>query len=251
MLTHDLTQEFQQKLRAGQIHEALSLLMQETIELEITTRLTEDLANSQLLDDRYLRTKINLLAGTVQNEVSEQILSDSNNYLRLQKLHTDRVVSSHRIVRDYLQQIEAILTVLPPASDRFAELNSIDSDDNLPTSSASTDAEVDDIDLSVDREGAVWEEWGEDEDLVSDAGLPQPAASSGVADREEIWVRRQLNPLEVKPLAPRAPSVPADPVTRWDKFAPEHIEIGADPQPRIDLSSDAARMDKLLADLDI
>jgi hypothetical protein len=259
------SEEFHQKLQAGQIHEALSLVMHDATELEIVTRLTEDLANSQSPGDRYLRTKINLLAGTVQNEVSENVLTDGTNYLRLQKLHTDRIVSSHRIVRDYLQQIEAILTVLPPPPSGGAE-DSSDSDNNLQTlpagSSPQADrfpmdklaVEDDDIDLSLDRDGEVWEEWVEDEDFMSDLGLPQPSTSLGtISDRQENanWVRRQLNPLEVKPTPPRSTSVPADTATRWDKFAPEYIGSGTDPQPRIDLNNDAEQMDKLLADLDI
>jgi hypothetical protein len=255
-------QEFQQKLRAGQIHEALSLVMQDAIELDITTRLTEDIASSQSDGSEYLRTKINFLTGNVQNEVSENVLTDSINYLRLQKLHTDRVVSSHRLVRDYLQQIEAILTVLPTTSSvGVAGLDLTDSN-NLPTITAVSPPPDnlpdpvsigdDDIDLSIDSEGEVWEEWVEDEDFTSDSVIPHPRSTLPelpLSERAEHLVRRPLNPLEVKPVTPRSTSISEDIHTHWNKFAPEYIGIDTDSQPPI--VTDVDRMDKLLADLDI
>jgi hypothetical protein len=256
------SQEFYQKLHAGQIHQALALIIQESIELDITTQMTEDLANNRSSSSEYLRTKINLLTGDVQNEVGESVITDSSNYFRLKKLHLDQVVASHRLIHDYLQQIQEILAILPatPSVDVSPDVTN-SHNPPLVTATAPTEHQSsgesdldDDLDLSVDRDGEVWEECVEDEDFRFGAGVPQPPSASlslTLPDRAEHSVPRQLNPIAVKPIVPRSASPPVDTSATWDKFAPECIEIVTESQPRINNHSDAHQMDQLLADLDI
>lgn len=278
------SQEFHQKLQAGKIHEALTLLMQSAIELDITTRITEDLEQSQSEGCEYLRTKIDLLTGSVENEVSKNLLADSPKYLKLQQLHLDRINNTHQIVRDCLHQIRAILTVLPPSAVENMSIPSTTERASVapPTMTSPLAIELDeDLDLSVERDGEVWEEWVEDEEFMPGVGIPQPPLASPILtlpDRtEHPPLPRQFYPIEVKPIASRfsfrnangkAPPTqsvclstealpttptPVDAPSAWDKFAPDYIEIGTDPpQPRaIDSNTNRHLNERSTKNLDI
>ena len=233
------SQEFHQKLQAGRIHEALALVMQSAIELDITTRITEDLEQSESDRHEYLRTKIDLLTGNIENEVSQNAVSDSPKYLKLQQLHLDRINTTHQIVRDYLHQIRAILTVLPPSAIESMSIPS--TTPSNPVNSASQLLTIDsdddeDVDLSIDRHGEVWEEWVEDEEFMPGVGVPQPPSAPSILtlpDRaEHPPLPRQFYPIEVKPIASRSMPPPVDAPSAWDKFAPEYIEISTNPPRR-------------------
>jgi hypothetical protein len=323
------TTEFQQQLQAGHIQEALALLVREVIELDVTTRLTEDSKASS----EYLRTKINLLTGVVENEVGIDLKDGSSSYLELQQLHLDRLATSHRLVQNYLHQIKSILTVLSPLSptpistssqltnDTSAEQTHSDRSSSSDLKSASLMAKLtqansmlrnnthsqqlratiphnskfidcqqpllsdsldlpdlpqlqplmsntlelnnlapiytaaidDEIDLSIDETAEVWEEWSEDADSISEATILQSptVAPITVPNREERWVRRQLNPIDVKPISSRSTTESIDPGSQWDQFGPEYIGISADPQPQIGNNSDFHLMDRLLTEMDI
>jgi hypothetical protein len=240
--------EFQQTLQTGNIQQALALLVRDATELDITTRLTEDSATDRQTDNTgYLRTKINLLTGEIQNEVSKDILASGDNYMKLQQLHHDRIVASDRIVQGYLSQLKAILASLPatlehPPKVESPQLNAdallarltqaalllqdpvvINPDpqlaDNLDTINDS-----DDLDLSIDPVGAVWEEWVEDEDFSTESTIE--------SDWEENWVKRHLTPIEINPPHPRATAELTTASAQWNKFVPECINIDTAPQPR-------------------
>jgi hypothetical protein len=273
--------EFQHKLRSGQIYDALALVVQETVELEITTQMNEDPDPDRSADGEYLRTRINLLTGNIQNEVGKNVVT-SPNFLKLQQLHLDQLAVSQQGVRGYLEQIQSILAILPansmtsgdrsqlPTDDRFqpsgrvAETfgSSIDPT-NKPTSDVAEDPDLEidpvmnideDLDLSIDRDGAVWEEWVEDEDFVSSSAILAPplmAPRMPLPESPTQWVRRPLDPIAIKPIAPRAATTPVDPATKWEQFEPEHLGCGIEPQSRVKHYPDPQQMDKILADLDI
>lgn len=339
------SQEFQQKLQAGKIHEALALVVRDASELDITTQIAEpSISSSQSAGSEYLRTKINLLTGDVQNEVGEGLVNNNDTYHQLQQLHTERIVASHRQVQGYLDRIKAILTVSSPTQihsnrssldpDRLEWLNSaslvailnratenyllpqqpefITTDDLtcaqhdadrsgrshraeplmcddtisqqpplaqphwreesdslaweelMPTSGERAAKKMplanlpmeEDLDRSLDERGQVWEEWEEDEDVRSAAAIPDPptvAPTAPIPNWQDRSIRRQLNPLDVKPIIPRLTSGAVDPLPQWDKFEPEYVGISADDlqQPQLATNRDSPQMDKLLADLDI
>ena len=121
---------------------------------------------------------------------------------------------------------------------------------------------AEDLDLSIDRDGEVWEEWVEDENFVSSSDILAPplmAPRMPLPESPTQWVRRPLDPLAeplrmriaIKPIAPRAATTPVDPATKWEKFEPEHLGCGIEPQPRVKHYPDPQQMDKILADLDI
>ena len=234
--------EFQQTLQSGKVHQALALLVRDATELDITTRLTEDSAGNT----GYLRTKINLLTGEIHNEVSKDILASGTNYLKLQQLHNDRIVASDRIVQGYLSQLKALLAALPPTLEQLPKVESpqLNSDallarltqaalllkDQEATSPNSQLADnlaapnPDDLDLSIDPVGAVWEEWVEDEDFSTESSIK--------SDWAENWVQRHHNPVEIKlPNPGTTPQLTTD-SARWDKFVPECINIEIPHQPR-------------------
>ncbi len=256
------SQEFHQKLQAGQIHEALALAIQAASELDITTRIAEDSPDRRSARNEYLRTKINLLTGNVENEVGKKVLTDSNSYVKLQQLHIERVADSHRLVRSYLQQLEAILTALPPTAtidrsetDTPPEVSIARSTTLTPTlvkPQSSTVAIDEDVDLSLERAGEVWEEWIEEEDFQFEVGSPPPSLGSPAAmgsDRSTNSIRRPLNPLPLKPIALRATTTPVD-TSGWDKFAPEYLSVDPVTPVRSMTVGDVDRLDELLADLD-
>ncbi len=248
--------EFQQTLQSGKIHQALALLVRDGTELDITTRLTADsIADERAGNTGYLRTKINLLTGEVHNEVSKDILANGNSYLKLQQLHQDRIVASDRIVQGYLSQLKVILAALPPTLAQLPKVESpqLNSDallarltqaalllkdsavdspgPQLVPNSAVTDG--DDLDLSIDPIGAVWEEWVEDEDFSIESTIGRPDSVSSIeSDWEENWVQRHLNSAEIKSPNPRTTAQLTTGSARWDKFAPECINIDPAPQPR-------------------
>ena len=251
------SQEFQRTLQAGKIHEALTLLLRDAAEIDVTTRIAADSNSSEVNRNGYLRTKINLLTGEVQNEIGKGVITDSNSYLKLQKLHIEQIVATDRIVQAYWHQLKTILGVLSttaPESDR-APTNSLVAErlaqatlllkqeivpespvrssppvqPSTPTPSSSMFESIDDddLDLSIESEGEVWEEWIEDEDFSSGSMLPPMLT---IADRSANLVNRHLNSLDVKPTAPRTNSTLVTSPPRWDKFAPDYIDL--DPQPR-------------------
>ena len=248
--------EFQQTLQAGKIHQALALLVRDATELDITTRLTVDsITDNRVGNPGYLRTKINLLTGEIQNEVSKDILANGNNYLKLQQLHHDRIIASDRIVQSYFSQLKAILAALPPTLEQRPKIESpqLNSDALLtrltqsalrlqgPVASSSdaqlsdhlTDTDPDDIDLLIDPIGAVWEEWVEDEDFNTKSPIARSASAPSInSDWEENWIQRHFNSVEIKSPSPghKAELTPVS--TGWDQFAPECLNIDTAPQPR-------------------
>ncbi len=247
--------EFQQTLQSGKIHQALAMLVRDGTELDITTRLTADsIIDRQTGNTGYLRTKINLLTGEIQNEVSKDILASGNNYIKLQQLHHDRIVASDRIVQGYLSQLKAILASLPPTLEQLPQVETpqLSSDALLarltqaalllkdpevtnPDSQLADNLAVpdpDDLDLSIDPVGAVWEEWVEDEDF---------GTASTKSDWEENWVQRHLNPIESNIPNSHTTAELATSSPRWDKFVPECINIDTAPQSRTSNNSDIHR----------
>ncbi len=123
------SEEFQQKIQAGQINEALALVLNQANQLSVTTQITDDIqvgVGEELSSDNadtvaqsakseYLATTINLLTGEIQNEVGRGLIVNSSSYIKLQQLHIDRIISSYRILQGFLHQIKGILTAIESA----------------------------------------------------------------------------------------------------------------------------------------
>jgi hypothetical protein len=108
----------------------------------------------------------------------------------------------------------------------------------------------DDLDLSIDQDGEVWEEWIEDEDFMPGSIMTQPSLVT-IPSWEEYAVRRQINPLGVKPASSRAVPESANTSAQWNKFAPEHVGIVTNTHSELNSSTNSRQLDHLLADLDV
>jgi hypothetical protein len=112
----------------------------------------------------------------------------------------------------------------------------------------------DNIDLSIDEEGTVWEEWIEAEDIISESGISQSRSTLPVLtipDRSEHSVRRNLHPIDIKPTISRSATESADASAQWDEFVPEYVGISANSQPQMGSNNNSDRTSRLFADLDI
>jgi hypothetical protein len=184
--------EFDRQLQAGHIAQALALLLSETNAIDITTEMTDEIranssdsqSSSQNITPKreYLRTRINLLTGEIHNEVGKDAIDNSSSYLKLQQLHIEQIVASHRIVQEHLHQIQAMLTAM--STEQLApadELNSgrFDLADSLP--SRLTEAFRSILTSPTgDLSGNISTEPAEDLTLSQ---LPQPAPPLAPADR--------------------------------------------------------------------
>jgi hypothetical protein len=129
--------EFDRLLQAGHIAQALALLLSETNAIDITTEMTDELranhsssrssGHENMPKSEYLRTRINLLTGEIHNQVGQEAIVNSDSYLKLQQLHIEQIVASHRIVQGHLHQIQAMLTAMPP--EQLADLDSAPADE--------------------------------------------------------------------------------------------------------------------------
>ena len=145
-------------------------------------------------------------------------------------------------------QPERHLTTAIPSPEIFNPVAGRNANNSRPTQ-IDPSAIDDDLDLSIDPDGTIWEEWVEDEDFLSGSLLPSPSStpSTTSSERHEHWGRRQLHPIEVKPTISRTTSASGT-IPQWDRFAPEYIN--PNPQPPTSITSDPRQLDRLLADLD-
>jgi hypothetical protein len=291
ILQHTISrEEFHHKLQSGQIQAAILMISSDptllergfTQELDVTTySIAEEPDADRSVNNGYLRTKINLLTGEVQNEISHNLVLDSIAHTNLQQLHAERIDASYRIVRGHLDRLKAILTALSPALQQCQVAASDEANPQLASlgmgeltatllqnrshrshsvspAVPSVDAaprqidrlfppeesiveslnidpiqvapgEFDEIDLSLQTDDEVWEEWVEDDDFQPKSSIgSQPTTVTEelkLPALQEHWVRRPLSPIDVKPIVPRANAISSDPIERWEKFVPEYIEI--------------------------
>jgi hypothetical protein len=107
-------EEFREKIKAGEILDALTLAMSESMELKITTWVSSD---SQSLDSEEpppgyrLRTRINILEGEVENEIGSELIGKEA-YAELQQLHLEQVEQSREILLKNLESLQKMMVVL-------------------------------------------------------------------------------------------------------------------------------------------
>ncbi len=102
-----VTREFQEHLQAGQISEAVSLILGQLVELDVTT----DLAATSSAPPSSLRTQISLLTGKITTEVHPELLS-RDSAQQLLDFHTAQITATNTVVRDHLQSLRELLQIL-------------------------------------------------------------------------------------------------------------------------------------------
>ncbi|MEQ8752874.1 MAG: hypothetical protein RID09_05045 [Coleofasciculus sp. G1-WW12-02] len=107
------SEEFKQKLRAGNIGDAFTLALSESVELEITTWVSS--ANSpqteQPAANSCMRTRINIVEGSIDNEVGSQFIGNGP-YTELRQFHTQQVQEGRQIIQNNLENLQQLFTVL-------------------------------------------------------------------------------------------------------------------------------------------
>jgi hypothetical protein len=115
--------DFRELLRAGKITEALALALSEAIELKITTWVASESDEIDASDGKpghRLHTRINTIAGDIENEIGDRFLSNGP-YRELRQFHLDQVAEGNEIVQNNLKSLQKLFEVLVamryPASD--------------------------------------------------------------------------------------------------------------------------------------
>ncbi len=106
--------DFREKLKAGNITEALTLALTEAATLKITTQVlsgTEDLAENQAKPGYRLQTQINAIEGAIENEIGDQFLGNGP-YRELLQFHQDQVAQSNLMIQNNLQSLQKLFEVL-------------------------------------------------------------------------------------------------------------------------------------------
>jgi hypothetical protein len=140
--------DFKEKLKAGQIVDALTLALGEAIELEIKTWVSSANSDDATSAERYqppadsrMRTRINIVDGDIENEIGSQFIGNGP-YTELRQFHMEQVQEGRQIIQHNLENIQQLFTVLtntlsrlPQSSHRRGDGNAFlapSSRDNLP-----------------------------------------------------------------------------------------------------------------------
>lgn len=106
------SEEFKQKIQAGEIFEALTLAMSEATELEVTTWVSKiPWEDSQPQPGDYLRTRINLVGGEIENEIGSKFIENEGSNAILD-LHLHQVKEGHQTVLNNLESLQKMFVVL-------------------------------------------------------------------------------------------------------------------------------------------
>jgi hypothetical protein len=92
------SEQFHEHLQAGRLTAAISLVVGQIVELDITTNATPG----------SLHTKVNLLTGQIISTVDPAFVSDKA-YQRLLEFHTNQIAAASQIVREQLRSLQDLL----------------------------------------------------------------------------------------------------------------------------------------------
>ncbi|RMF23766.1 MAG: hypothetical protein D6756_08150 [Cyanobacteria bacterium J083] len=101
------TEEFKAKIKAGDVFDALAIAMSEAVDLTITTSITPEKADSPA---QFLRTRINLIEGKIENELSQNLMQNPAAQ-DLRKFHMEQVLEGQEIILKHLEGLQKMLAV--------------------------------------------------------------------------------------------------------------------------------------------
>ena len=102
--------QFKEKIKAGDVYNALILAASEAIELKITTRISSNDANEND-SNSYLRTKINLVDGKIDNEVGSQLIGNES-YNEILDFHLEQVKEGRQLLINNLDSLQKMFVIL-------------------------------------------------------------------------------------------------------------------------------------------
>lgn len=115
--------EFKQKLKNGEIAEALTMALGEAVDLEITTWVSSE--NSPPTGPQpgtCMRTHMNLVDSTIENEVGTQFIGNGP-YRELRDFHLAQVHEGRQILQQNLESLQQVFTILASTMPRLAPEN--------------------------------------------------------------------------------------------------------------------------------
>lgn len=140
----------------------------------------------------------------------------------------DRLTRSLQVDRDRHIN-DCFAAIASPDRSNVANIRS-DSALDQPLNSTPIDLTIvnDYLELSVDEDREIWEDWLEATDVVTAANLTQPTIALpelDIPDFSDRWVRRPIDLVDLKPLVLRQTSETVTAVERWAKFEPEYVDF--------------------------
>ena len=94
------SKEFQEHLQAGQMAEAIALVISQLVELDVTT----ELAATETHPSSRLSTKISLLTGKITTAVNPDLLSREFSR-QILDFHTAQITATNEVVCDHLHSL--------------------------------------------------------------------------------------------------------------------------------------------------
>jgi hypothetical protein len=126
-------EEFKEKVKAGEMFDALAIAMSESIELNITTSVAS--SKKEGIDETQpgyrMRTRINLVDGEVDNEIGREFITNPA-YAELQKLHLEQVKQGREILLNNLASLQSMFAMLNDTQSSVTEISPKQEDNLLP-----------------------------------------------------------------------------------------------------------------------
>lgn len=105
-----VNEEFKRLLQTGQLNEALLLALEQAVEVEVTTWVGSS-SDQEVIPSQRLRSRLNLIAGTLEHELGEEFL-DNPAYSELQQFHLDQIQASREMIVENVETLQQLFTVL-------------------------------------------------------------------------------------------------------------------------------------------
>lgn len=100
--------EIKEKIKAGEIDEAMTMAMAKAMKLEIITFVDD--ANKQP-SPPYLRTIIDLLENEIEHQISEDLINHSS-YEKLKQIHDLEVQKGNERILQNIESIQKLFTMI-------------------------------------------------------------------------------------------------------------------------------------------
>lgn len=126
-------EEFQEKVKAGEMFDALAIAMSESIELNITTSVASSKKEgiNETQPGYRMRTRVNLVDGEVDNEIGREFITNPA-YAELQKLHLEQVKQGREILLNNLASLQSMFAMLNDTQSSVTEISPQQEDNLLP-----------------------------------------------------------------------------------------------------------------------
>lgn len=106
--------DFREHIKTGNITEALALALGQATELKITTWVSTGEDEVEIADAKpgnRLQTRINMIAGDIENEIGDQFLGNAP-YREIRQFHLEQVALGNQIIKSNLKSLQKLFEVL-------------------------------------------------------------------------------------------------------------------------------------------